>query len=104
MSKIIEQIQKENIERVAKLKTWDDIPKENWEDWRWQLKNRICDIDALKERILLSAEEEAGIKKSSGMLSMAITPYWASLINPTKTNCPIRRQAIPTVFEHFLDK
>ncbi|EKQ52858.1 MAG: hypothetical protein A370_04014 [Clostridium sp. Maddingley MBC34-26] len=30
---------------------------------------------------------------------MAITPYYVTLIDPNYYNCPIRRQAIPTVFE-----
>ncbi|MDD4909145.1 MAG: KamA family radical SAM protein [Candidatus Omnitrophica bacterium] len=71
----------------------------DWEDWHWQVKNRIHTKEQLSQIIDLSPEEEKGIKKSSGRLSVAITPYWATLIDPYDPNCPIRRQAVPTSHE-----
>ncbi|MBM3247861.1 MAG: lysine 2,3-aminomutase [Candidatus Omnitrophica bacterium] len=81
---------------------WKDIPLEQWEDWHWQVKNRIRDREQLSQIIKLTVEEEDGIKKSNGRLSMAITPYWASLMDPNDPNCPIRRQAVP-LKEEFMD-
>jgi len=71
----------------------------DWEDWHWQIKNRICAKDALAQVIKLTPEEEAGIKKASGRLSLAITPYWVTLIDPEDANCPLRRQAVPVIAE-----
>jgi lysine 2,3-aminomutase len=71
----------------------------DWEDWHWQIKNRICARDELAQVIKLTPEEEAGIKKASGRLSLAITPYWATLIDPEDPNCPLRRQAVPVIAE-----
>lgn len=76
-----------------------DLNVENWEDWLWQMKNRIRGKDDLAELINLSPEEEIGIKKSNGKLPMAITPYWASLMDAEDVNCPIRRQAVPLAAE-----
>jgi lysine 2,3-aminomutase len=53
----------------------------------------------LSEVVKLSTEEEKGIEKARGRLSMAITPYWATLIDPEDPNCPIRRQAVPVMQE-----
>jgi len=71
----------------------------DWEDWHWQIKHRVCTKDILSQIIKLSPEEEEGIKKSGGRLSMAITPYWAALMDPEDPNCPLRRQAVPVAAE-----
>lgn len=78
---------------------YKDVNPLDWEDWRWQIKNRVCSKDVLSEIIKLSPDEEKGIDKAKGRLSMAITPYWASLIDPEDPACPIRRQAVPVAAE-----
>lgn len=70
-----------------------------WNDWHWQVKNRIETVDELKKYIKLTAEEEEGIRESLKTLRMAITPYYLTLIDPENPHCPIRKQAIPTVEE-----
>ena len=76
-----------------------DVPDELWNDWHWQVKNRIETVDELKKYIKLTAEEEEGIRESLKTLRMAITPYYLTLIDPENPHCPIRKQAIPTVEE-----
>ena len=80
-------------------KLYPNVTDEQWNDWKWQLKNRIETLDVLKKYVHLTAEEENGVKESLKTLRMAITPYYLSLINPDNPNCPIRKQAIPTKFE-----
>lgn len=72
---------------------------EQWNDWKWQLKNRIETLDELKKHISLTPSEEEGVKKSLETLRMAITPYYLTLINTEDANCPIRKQAIPSELE-----
>ena len=74
----------------------------DWEDWHWQVKNRIRTKDELVQIIQLTPDEEAGLKKAGGRLSMAITPYWATLMDPVDPNCPIRRQAVPVKAESVI--
>ncbi len=76
-----------------------DVADEQWNDWKWQIKNRIETLDQLKRYIRLTPEEEEGVRKSLATLRMAITPYYLSLIDPDDPDCPIRRQAIPTEAE-----
>lgn len=78
---------------------YKDVNPLDWEDWHWQIKNRICTKDALSEIIKISPEEEKGIDKAKGRLSMAITPYWGTLLDPEDPGCPIRRQAVPVAQE-----
>lgn len=74
---------------------------ENWHDWKWHLKNRVETLEELSDIIELSAEEIAGIKKEGGRLRMAITPYFASLLDPKNPHCPLRKQVVPRIEEHL---
>lgn len=78
---------------------WAHVKEEDWQDWRWQVANRITSPEQLKQVIPLTAEEEEGIKNCLQSLRMAITPYYATLIDPENLCCPVRKQAVPTAAE-----
>jgi len=80
------------------------VSEREWNDWRWQLRHRITTYEQLKEILSLTPEEIEGIKHSKGRLALAVTPYFASLMDPNNPNCPIRRQAIPRIEECHLSK
>ncbi len=63
-------------------------------DWHWQLRNRISTLEELKQIINLTYEEKQGIEQER--LLMAITPYFASLMDKFDPHCPIRKQVIPS--------
>jgi len=71
----------------------------DWEDWRWHLRNRIKTKPVLAKIIKLTPEEEAGIDKAGSKLTMAITPYFASLMDEDNPRCPVRRQCVPSIHE-----
>ena len=70
-----------------------------WNDWKWQVRNRIETLEQLKKYISLTEEEEEGVRRSLATLRMAITPYYLTLIDQENPNCPVRKQAIPTAAE-----
>ncbi len=74
---------------------WQDVSREDWNDWHWQIHNCLRDVEALKTVIPLTQEEEDGVKTSLKSFRMAITPYYASLIDTRDATCPIRLQAVP---------
>ena len=78
-----------------------DVPAEQWNDWRWQAKNRITTLDELKKYISLTPDEQDGVERCLSMFRMAITPYYLSLINLDDPSDPIRRQAIPSAEELY---
>lgn len=79
---------------------WRDVPAEQWEDWRWQLRHRITSLEQLARLLpTLTPEERAGTLLANRRLALAITPYFFNLIDPTDENCPIRRQVVPRVEE-----
>lgn len=75
------------------------VPDEQWNDWKWQVKNRIETLEELKKYINLTPEEEEGVRESLKTIRMAITPYYLSLINPNDPHDPVRKQSIPTINE-----
>lgn len=81
---------------------WKDATPEEWDDWRWQLKHRVTRAEQLRLILNLSREEIQAIEASKGRLATAITPYFAKLMDRNDSNCPIRRQAIPTLNEFHL--
>lgn len=81
------------------IEAWKDVTQEEWSSWQWQVRNRVTTVEQLKAVLPLSKEEEEALSQSLGILRMAITPYYLSLIDPTDPEDPIRKQAIPTVYE-----
>ena len=74
---------------------WRNVPADDWNSWKWQLKNRITKLEQLEQYMELTAEERAGCLFAKDKLAMAITPYFFNLIDPEDPNCPVRRQVIP---------
>ncbi|MCB2359555.1 lysine 2,3-aminomutase [Clostridium estertheticum] len=82
-----------------RLELFKNVTDKEWNDWEWQVKNRIETVKELKKYIPLTLEEEEGAKKCLQTLRMAITPYYLALIDPSDPYDPIRKQAIPTALE-----
>ena len=72
---------------------------EEFSDWNWQYRHRIETVEKLEKLIQLSDTEKEYIKKALEVFPMAISPYYASLIDPEDPNCPIRMQAVPSSAE-----
>jgi len=77
---------------------WADVPDEEWMNWRWQMSNRLNDVDELAKVINLTEGERKALE-TKGLFRVDITPYFASLIDPDDPDCPVRRQVIPTATE-----
>jgi len=71
----------------------ENLSSEN--GWHHQLKSRINNVEKLSKLISLSDSELKALGNSS-RLKMSITPHFLSLIDKNNTNCPLRKQAIPT--------
>lgn len=76
-----------------------NVPEADWNDWRWQLRKSIRTREELESWIRLTEEERQSLAQGGGRLRMAITPFWASLMDPDDPHCPIRMQAVPTTHE-----
>ena len=72
-----------------------DIPDEKWNNWRWQLSNRINTVEEFEKVIPLTESEKKALR-ASDLFRVDITPYFVSLIDPEDPNDPIRKQVVPT--------
>lgn len=65
-------------------------------DWRSQVRHSLTTVDALARAFELTREEREGAERAQHQgLSLAITPYYASLADPRDPACPIRLQCVP---------
>ena len=82
---------------------WSDVPASDWNDWHWQLRNRITTLAQLEAKMTLTAEERAGCLFAPNKLALAITPHFFNLIDRDDPQCPIRRQVIPRIEESHIE-
>ena len=73
--------------------------RENWNDWKWQFRNRIITVEKLSTVIPLSAKEKTQLKLVTSKYPLSVTPYYLSLINVYDPDDPVRKQAIPSFEE-----
>ena len=81
-------------------KIWAKVPAKHWTDWKWQMRNRIMSVKKLRDAFPEIDDDEA--ERVGSVLKefrMAITPYYAGLIDIENPFCPVRLQAIPTAHE-----
>jgi lysine 2,3-aminomutase len=78
---------------------WQDCDAKDWNDAKWQLRNRIDSLAELEAHIKLTDEERAGVLLAGNKLAMSITPHFFNLIDKNDPDCPIRRQVIPRIEE-----
>jgi lysine 2,3-aminomutase len=71
----------------------------DWNDWRWQIKNRIRTSEQLEKMLNLSSGERQGQEMLRSKLPLAITPYFMSLLPKDDPDNPLRRTVVPTVNE-----
>lgn len=71
-----------------------------WSDWRWQIRNRIRDLQGLTRIFALSEEERGAVEAHTGPLPVGISPYYASLMSLTDASEPLRRTHIPVLAEY----
>ena len=86
--------------RAFRKRYYREVANSDWNDWRWQLRNRITNLDALKKIIRLSDDERSAILKKEAFPPIAITPYYARLVDEHDPSHPIRRTVVPVGDEH----
>lgn len=94
--------QQEQYERQkAKILAHLGGTEEDWNSYKWQLKNRISDLETLRQIIHLEDDEIQAIAEVEKEFRWGISPYYLALIDETQRYDPIKLQAIPTKAELF---
>ncbi len=71
----------------------------DWNDWRWQSRNRIRKLEQLDRMLILSDDEREALVKGESMLPVGITPYYMSLLDREDPMQPLRRTVVPVTGE-----
>ena len=78
---------------------YKEVSDADWFDWRWQMKNGINNIEHLEKVVKLTQNERENLTKALTKFTMAITPYYAALMDPEDPECPVRMQSVPRIAE-----
>ncbi len=73
--------------------------EENWNDWKWQMQNRIGSLELLEKILTLSDEDKKDIATVSEKYRWLITPYYLALADPENPADVIRRMSVPCIDE-----
>ena len=82
-----------------KTPLWKNVPESDWNDYQWQLRNVIKDIPTLEKVAVITPQEKKDLQACLKKFTMAITPYYAALMDKKNKGCPVRLQAIPRGLE-----
>ena len=77
-----------------------EVSNTQWNDWQWQLRYRITHPIEMQRIFRLSDNERHALTCSCASLPVAITPYYASLLEEDDSAQPLRRTVIPVMAEH----
>ncbi len=81
------------------IKLYKDVSETDWNDWKWQVRNRITTVEELKQIINLTEKEERDVEETLKTFRLGITPYYAALMDKDDPRCPVRMQAVPVINE-----
>lgn len=87
------------IAAANRTRLFHNVSDENWNDWRWQFRNRILTVEQLAVYIPLSAKEQEQLSLVTTKFPISITPHYLCLINADDADDPIRKQAVPSFEE-----
>jgi len=69
--------------------------RRQWEDWRWQIKNRVTDVSRLADLFNLPPQQRTVLQAVAEHYPFCVTPYYFSLCNPDDLRDPILPQFMP---------
>ncbi|ACO04656.1 MAG TPA: KamA family radical SAM protein [Persephonella sp.] len=78
---------------------WKDIDENLWNNWKWQLKNRIKSIQELEKVFSIDKKKKEIFQKVSPVFHFGTTPYYISLVKKPDYTDPVFRQIFPSFEE-----
>ena len=76
-----------------------DVSDADWNDYKWQLRNRLTTTEDFAGVLNLTAVQRRDLDACMGKFRVSVTPYYASLMDPDDSTDPVRMQAVPTPAE-----
>jgi lysine 2,3-aminomutase len=80
-------------------KHFPDVSDEQWNSWKWQIKNSYTTFDQLNQIIDLKRVIDEELIVEYQKVPLRITPYYASLLEGTDASNPIVKGVVPSIYE-----
>ncbi len=87
------------ISRANRRRLYPDVSDEQWNDWKWQQKNRVTSMEDVARLFAFDEVTNARLADIFELYRTAITPYYLCLIDFDDPNDPLRVQSVPSVEE-----
>lgn len=85
--------------RANRARLYPSITDEQWNDWKWQQKNRITTLEEIASLFAFDEVTSARLGDLFELYRTAITPYYLCLIDFDNPLDPLRAQSVPTAEE-----
>ena len=86
--------------RLGRAHYFPEATDAEWNDWKWQFRHRITDLEQLVKLIPIPEGERALRREVLRDFRMGIPPYYLALIDADDPDDPILRQAVPLTEEY----
>jgi lysine 2,3-aminomutase len=87
------------IYKANRARLYPGITDEQWNDWKWQQKNRVTTLEQVVELFGIDEFTTARLADIAELYRTAITPYYLCLIDFDDPLDPLRLQSVPAVEE-----
>jgi len=78
-----------------RFKIYENVEKHQWEDWKWQIANRLKTLEDVEKVVPLSNQLKEAFEKTTGVFHFGTTPYYFSLIKEFSYRDPVFKQIFP---------
>ncbi|HVJ68142.1 MAG TPA: KamA family radical SAM protein [Caulifigura sp.] len=90
--------------RSFRKKFFPEATDKEWNDWRWQSRHRIKNLEQMERMLSLTHEERTALIEGGQMLPVGVTPYYMSLLDAENPEQPLRRTVVPSSKEFLRTK
>jgi len=85
---------------TGRQRFFPDATDAQWNDWRWQFRNRVTTVDELLKLVPKLAPQAAMQREILRDFRMGIPPYYMALIDPDDLDDPILKHSVPLQGEY----
>ena len=82
-----------------RARLYPDVTDEEWNDWKWQQKNRVQTLEQITKLFAVDEFSQARMADVFELYRTAITPYYLCLIDFDDPADPLRVQSVPSAEE-----
>jgi len=85
---------------TGRQRFFPDATDAQWNDWRWQFRNRVTTVDELLKLVPKLAPQAEMQREVLRDFRMGIPPYYMALIDPDDLDDPILKHSVPLQGEY----